>query len=404
MGCYRPHKRTPTDQLSDISSSHNSPYRETLDSFEFDSPLRNPGLADSLELDKIRLDDGDFAPPENSSFPRYGSPAPHVLPQQPGEPPKGVTENIHIAARDPGVLDSYWHQGVPTSASDALVVQDQRRTAPILEARRRRRQKHVSSDTATLRHTPADIASPVVRERELKRWDGGSEQTHEDTTLETLESAGKFTGTGWDQFAVNEQNFGVRTTYNEDDYTTPIKRNDPGYRDRAAKAERMAWGIENAAPAKTAKARGSAVDAGKVAIFAADLGSTLREEILSNERVGDKELGEVREVVAQISMVLVSLQRVQMLQMYGSAKGIGSEKLLEDLGAVLNSCFGVLCEFDTCFKFSFWNHQPLWFDVVNLGRLGEMVRGHHKALDLIVSVMEIVQGHREEFVLQNVRL
>lgn len=64
-----------------------------------------------------------------------------------------------------------------------------------------------------------------------------------------LESTGKHGGTGWDQFAVNEQNFGTRTTYNEDDYTTTINRNDPEYRRRAAEAERIAREIEGSLPA-----------------------------------------------------------------------------------------------------------------------------------------------------------
>ena len=406
MGGSKHHMRLPTDQLSDYSSSHSSPYRETLGSYEFDSPLLDPSFADSLELDRFRLDDdGDFAPPENSSSPPYGSLTSPILPQQPGEPPNNVTENVSIAAKNPGVLEPHWHQSVPTSASNGPVVQYQRRTFPLLEAWGRQRQRYVSSDTATLRHTPADTASPVVRERELKRWDGGLEQTHEDTTLE---SAGRFTGTGWDQFAVNEQTFGVRTTYNEDDYTTPIKRNDPKYRDRAAKAERiirMAWEVENAAPAKTAKVFGGAFDAGELAIFATDLGSTLRGFQLK-EGVSGKELGEV---VWQIQTVVVSLQRIRMLQEFGSAKAIGSEKLLEDLGAVLNSCHWVLCQIDTHFNrceadFPSWKHKPLWFDVDSLRRFGELIHGHHKALDLIASVMQMVQGRRTKFVFQNVRL
>lgn len=64
-----------------------------------------------------------------------------------------------------------------------------------------------------------------------------------------LESSGKPGGTGWDQFAVNEQTFGTSTTYNEDDYTTTIDRNHPEYKRREAQAARLAREIEGSAPA-----------------------------------------------------------------------------------------------------------------------------------------------------------
>jgi hypothetical protein len=86
----------------------------------------------------------------------------------------------------------------------------------------------------------------MPRERELKKWDGGMDQSLEDMALE---STGKHGSTGWDQFAVNEQNFGTRTTYNEEDYTTSIDRNNPEYKRRAADADRIAREIEGSAPA-----------------------------------------------------------------------------------------------------------------------------------------------------------
>lgn len=86
----------------------------------------------------------------------------------------------------------------------------------------------------------------MPRERELKKWDGGMGESLEDMALD---STSKHGGTGWDQFAVNEQNFGTRTTYNEDDYTTTIDRSNPEYRRRAAEADRIAREIEGSAPA-----------------------------------------------------------------------------------------------------------------------------------------------------------
>ena len=50
--------------------------------------------------------------------------------------------------------------------------------------------------------------------RELTKWAGG-----DDTTM-TLDAP----GTEWDQFATNEQKFGVTTTYNEAMYTTELNK------------------------------------------------------------------------------------------------------------------------------------------------------------------------------------
>jgi hypothetical protein len=88
----------------------------------------------------------------------------------------------------------------------------------------------------------------MPRERELKKWDGGMDMSLDDMALE---STGKHGTTGWDQFAVNEQNFGARTTYNEDDYTTSIDRSKPEYKRLAAEADRIAREIEGTAPANS---------------------------------------------------------------------------------------------------------------------------------------------------------
>ena len=43
----------------------------------------------------------------------------------------------------------------------------------------------------------------------------------------------------WDQFAANEQRFGVKTDYDETIYTTKIDRSGPLYRMRELEAERI---------------------------------------------------------------------------------------------------------------------------------------------------------------------
>lgn len=48
----------------------------------------------------------------------------------------------------------------------------------------------------------------------------------------------------WDQFAANEQRFGLKTDYDETMYTTAIDRSAPSYKERAARADRLAREIE----------------------------------------------------------------------------------------------------------------------------------------------------------------
>ena len=52
-------------------------------------------------------------------------------------------------------------------------------------------------------------------------------------------------GGGWDQFAANEELFGLQTDYDENIYTTSIDRSHPQYQQRLAEADRVARDIEN---------------------------------------------------------------------------------------------------------------------------------------------------------------
>lgn len=52
-------------------------------------------------------------------------------------------------------------------------------------------------------------------------------------------------GGAWDQFAVNERLFGVKTDYDENIYTTVIDKSHPEYSKRYAAADRKAREIEN---------------------------------------------------------------------------------------------------------------------------------------------------------------
>jgi hypothetical protein len=95
----------------------------------------------------------------------------------------------------------------------------------------------------------------------LQRWEPTA-GNRSDLALDDTGVSRSSTST-WDQFETNERLYGVRSDFNEDDYTIPIDRSDPSYRERAAKADRIAREIESGQTnnAHVAEERGhSAVD------------------------------------------------------------------------------------------------------------------------------------------------
>jgi LsmAD domain/Ataxin 2 SM domain len=76
-----------------------------------------------------------------------------------------------------------------------------------------------------------------IKERTLQRWDAPEDESS--GGLEDLKFKGK-----WDQFATNEQLFGVKTDFDELKYTTKVDRSGADYKKREAEAERMAREIE----------------------------------------------------------------------------------------------------------------------------------------------------------------
>lgn len=85
--------------------------------------------------------------------------------------------------------------------------------------------------------TDSDISSRFqVRERELQRW--VADDDNADLTLEDSSNG------AWDQFKVNEEKFGVESTYDEHLYTTRIDKSALDYQQRLEKAERLAREIE----------------------------------------------------------------------------------------------------------------------------------------------------------------
>ncbi|KAF7374915.1 LsmAD domain-containing protein [Mycena sanguinolenta] len=93
--------------------------------------------------------------------------------------------------------------------------------------------------------TDADISQkkPAPRERELQAWqpsaDGGSgpQPSSGGGDDETFGTGSKGQ---WDQFNANEKLFGVKTTFDEDAYTTKLDRNAPDFKERERKAQRIA--------------------------------------------------------------------------------------------------------------------------------------------------------------------
>ncbi|SCU85794.1 LADA_0D09714g1_1 [Lachancea dasiensis] len=88
--------------------------------------------------------------------------------------------------------------------------------------------------------TDTDISGSKrdVKERKLERWVPDTSESFE--LSEGLEDNKE----SWNQFAVNEEKFGITSSFDEHLYTTRINKNDPSYRDRLKEADRIAKDIE----------------------------------------------------------------------------------------------------------------------------------------------------------------
>ena len=60
------------------------------------------------------------------------------------------------------------------------------------------------------------------------------------TTDEAFGALGTYSGGSWDQFVVNEQLFGVTTSFDEAAYTTKLDRSAPDFKERERKAQQIA--------------------------------------------------------------------------------------------------------------------------------------------------------------------
>lgn len=73
----------------------------------------------------------------------------------------------------------------------------------------------------------------------MQPWVGPSSSDGLDLSLEKSSGGGV-----WDQFAANERQFGIKSTYDENIYTTAIDKSHPQYKERVAAAEKKAREIE----------------------------------------------------------------------------------------------------------------------------------------------------------------
>lgn len=92
--------------------------------------------------------------------------------------------------------------------------------------------------------TDTEISGKVeFKERELHRWEPSNSDSAEIGPLEELTQTVS-NGEVWDQFAVNEKLFGVKSEFDEDFYTTKVDKSHPFYKQREAEAARIAQEIQ----------------------------------------------------------------------------------------------------------------------------------------------------------------
>ncbi|KAI0359877.1 hypothetical protein OH77DRAFT_1394656 [Trametes cingulata] len=97
--------------------------------------------------------------------------------------------------------------------------------------------------------TDTDISQKTAprRERELQAWqpDAPTNEANPNAppnarNVDELTFGPGASGGAWDQFAVNEQLFGVKAGFDEEAYTTKLDRNAPDYKEKERKAQQIA--------------------------------------------------------------------------------------------------------------------------------------------------------------------
>ena len=73
--------------------------------------------------------------------------------------------------------------------------------------------------------TDSDISGRELQERELVAWDGGEGVELDAEWMEKAGKAGLDQNGEWDQFAANEELYGIESTFDEELYTTKLNTN-----------------------------------------------------------------------------------------------------------------------------------------------------------------------------------
>lgn len=155
--------------------------------------------------------------------------------------------------------------------------------------------------------TDTDISKTAFRERELQKW---VPEDHEvlmnpDLVLEDASSS------GWDQFKVNQDKFGVDSTFDEHLYTTRINVQAPDYQARVARATKIAKEIESllTSDRHILEERGIAVD---------DSGMDEEDKYSGVDRRGDELMAALRGPLGNVAQYSVgnTESKTQDLQKY----------------------------------------------------------------------------------------
>jgi len=103
-------------------------------------------------------------------------------------------------------------------------------------------------------------SGPDFKERERKAQQIANEimglgtsnaHVHKESTVDNVSLGPGASNGGWDQFAINERLFGVKTSFDEEVYTTKLSRNGLNFKERERKALQIANGIMGSATNNT---------------------------------------------------------------------------------------------------------------------------------------------------------
>lgn len=138
-----------------------------------------------------------------------------------------------------------------------------------------RKENRSQNTSGSFRTDTAISGNRAMGERTLQPWIPEDAPTSQDLSLE-----GTSTGGQWDQFAANEQKFGLRTDYDPDIYTTTINKNDPKYQERYERAGKIARDIEKGAASNSHVAEERITDnfAGEAGVTEEDRYSGVRRQ------------------------------------------------------------------------------------------------------------------------------